>query len=186
MRGSPIVSNVTASSDHFFTTRKDISIDEREFYGETECLTFEAGNKVFVEHLNPVGEANHLVPLDELPTLHEAQLALTSLEPFKAVDLGSNPANPKNVHVSTMLSGGERAKMVDLLQKYKDVFAWHDDEMPGLEPALVADSLNVDPNMKLVVQPNRSFHPKVTLKIKEEVEKLLVAGFIKLTKKPTW
>ncbi|GLU15574.1 hypothetical protein SLE2022_320510 [Rubroshorea leprosula] len=58
--------------------------------------------------------------------------------------------------------------------------------MPGLDPTLVVHSLNVDPNMKPVVQPNRSFHPEVTLKIKEEVEKLLAAGFIKPTKKPTW
>ncbi|GLT96565.1 hypothetical protein SLE2022_141770 [Rubroshorea leprosula] len=57
--------------------------------------------------------------------------------------------------------------------------------MSGLDPTLVAHSLNVDPSMKSVVQPNRAFHPEVTLKIKE-VEKLLVVGFIKPTKKPTW
>ncbi|GKU89660.1 hypothetical protein SLEP1_g3773 [Rubroshorea leprosula] len=58
--------------------------------------------------------------------------------------------------------------------------------MPGLDPTLVAHSLNVDPSIKPIEQPNRAFHPEVTLKIKEKVEKLLVVGFIKLTKKPTW
>ncbi|GLT28219.1 hypothetical protein SLA2020_031680 [Shorea laevis] len=75
--------------------------------------------------------------------------------------------------------------MIGLLQEYKDVFAWHYDEMPRLNPALVVHSLNVDPSKKPIVQPNRVFHPKVTLKIKEEIEKLLAAGFIKPTKKPT-
>ncbi|GLU12424.1 hypothetical protein SLE2022_291070 [Rubroshorea leprosula] len=186
MRGSPIVSSLTASSDHFFfTTRKDISIDEPEFYDGTECLTLEMGNKVLVEHLNPASEADHLVPPNELPTLHEVKLALTSMEPLKAVDLASDQANPKNVHVSTMLSADERAKMVDLLREYKYVLAWNYDEMPGLDPALVLHSLNVDPNMKPVVQSNRAFHPEVTLKIKEKVEKLLATRFIKPTKKPT-
>ncbi|GLU06565.1 hypothetical protein SLE2022_235890 [Rubroshorea leprosula] len=165
--------------------KTDISIDERELYGGTECLTLEVGNKVLVEHLDPIGEADHLVSPDELPTLHEAQPTLISLEPLEAIDLESNPTNPKDMHVSTMLSVDERAKMVDLLREYKDVFTWHYEEMHGLDLALVAHSLNVDPNMKPVVQPNLAFHPEVTLKIKEEVEKLLAAGFIKPTKKPT-
>ncbi|GKV03858.1 hypothetical protein SLEP1_g16100 [Rubroshorea leprosula] len=152
LKGSPIVSSVTASSDHFFfTTRKNISIDEQEFYDGTEFLAFEVGNKVLVKHLNPAGEADHLVPPNELPTLHEAQPALTYLEPLKAVNLGSNLTNPKNVHVSAMLSVDKSAKIVDLLWEYKDVFAWHYDEMPGLDPTLGAHFLNVDPNMKLVV-----------------------------------
>ncbi|GKV49084.1 hypothetical protein SLEP1_g55853 [Rubroshorea leprosula] len=55
-----------------------------------------------------------------------------------------------------------------------------------LYEALVAHSLNVDTKVKPVVQPNRAFHQEVTLKIKEEIEKLLATGFIKLNKKPTW
>ncbi|GLT27572.1 hypothetical protein SLA2020_025590 [Shorea laevis] len=74
--------------------------------------------------------------------------------------------------------------MVDLLQDYKNVFAWHYDEMPRLNLALVAHSLNVDPSMNPVVQPNHVFHLEVTIKIK--VEKLLATGFIKPTKKLTW
>ncbi|GLU03910.1 hypothetical protein SLE2022_210810 [Rubroshorea leprosula] len=76
--------------------------------------------------------------------------------------------------------------MIVLLREYKDVFAWNYDEMLGLDPALVVHSLNIDPNMKPVVQPNRTFHLEVTLKIKEEVEKLWATRFIKPTKKPTW
>ncbi|GLU03906.1 hypothetical protein SLE2022_210770 [Rubroshorea leprosula] len=110
---------------------------------------------------------------------------LTSLESLEVVDLGDDPANPRHVHISTTLSADERAKMVNLLQEYKDVFAWNYDEMPGLDPTLVAHSLNVDPCMKPVVQPNRAFHLEVTLKIKEEVEKLLTTEFIKPVKKLT-
>ncbi|GKV15512.1 hypothetical protein SLEP1_g26299 [Rubroshorea leprosula] len=151
-----------------------------------ECLTLKVGNKILAKHLDSFGEADHLISPEELPTLHEAQPMLTSLESLKAINLGDDLANPKHVHISTTLSIDEKVKMINLLREYKDVFAWNYDKMLGLNPALVAHSLNVDLNMKPVVQPNRAFHPKVTLKIKEEVEKLLAAGFIKPTKKPTW
>ena len=44
-----------------------------------------------------------------------------------------------------------------LLKKYVDVFAWTYGEMLGLDPRLVVHSLNVDPGVKLVVQPARVF-----------------------------
>ena len=48
-----------------------------------------------------------------------------------------------------------------LLQKYRDVFAWTYDEMPGLDPELVVHSLNVDLGIRPVVQLARVFHTKV-------------------------
>jgi len=47
---------------------------------------------------------------------------------------------------------------VALLKKYLDVFAWTYDEMHGLDPGLVVHSLNVDPEVKSIVQPSRVFH----------------------------
>ncbi|GKV07168.1 hypothetical protein SLEP1_g18969 [Rubroshorea leprosula] len=191
MRGDPIASSATMPSDHsFLTTRKDTLTGERELYNRAECLTLEVGNKTIIKHLDSSGEIDHLIPPDDLPTLHEAQPTLTSLESLEVVDLGDDPANPKQMHISTTLSVDERVakrvKMINLLWEYKDVFVWNYDEMPRLDPALVAHFLNVDPNMKPVVQPNPTFHLEVTLKIKEEVEKLLATRFIKPTKKPTW
>ena len=52
-----------------------------------------------------------------------------------------------------------------LLEKYVDVFAWTYGEMLGLDPRLVVHSLNVDPGVKLVVQPARVFHTDVEAQI---------------------
>ena len=73
-----------------------------------------------------------------------------------------------------------------LLQKYRDVFAWTYDEMPGLDSGLVVHSLNVDPRIRLVVQPARVFHIEVEAQIIQEVKKLLTAGFIKPIQHPKW
>ena len=66
-----------------------------------------------------------------------------------------------------------------LFKKYVDVFAWTYGEMPGLDLGLVVHSLNIDPRVKLVVQPTRVFHTDVEAQITQEVKKLLVASFVK-------
>ncbi|GKV07206.1 hypothetical protein SLEP1_g19004 [Rubroshorea leprosula] len=102
----------------------DTSIDERSLSNRIECLALKASNEILAEHLDFSDEANHLIP--PKPTLHKAQPTLTSLEPLEAVDLGDDPTNPKHVHISTTLT-------------------------TGLDPTLVAHSLNVDPSMKCCV-----------------------------------
>ncbi|GKV11552.1 hypothetical protein SLEP1_g22800 [Rubroshorea leprosula] len=112
-----IVSSLTMPFNHlFFALKKDPLTDERFFFNEVECHTLEAGNKIFTEHLEFSSEANHLITLAKLPTLHEAQSTLTSLESSEAADLGDDLANPRHVHISTALSVEERAKMIDLLR----------------------------------------------------------------------
>jgi hypothetical protein len=51
--------------------------------------------------------------------------------------------------------------------------------MPGIDSGLVDHSLNVEPSIRLVVQPMRTFHTKVEAQITQEMKKLLAAGFIK-------
>ena len=51
--------------------------------------------------------------------------------------------------------------------------------MPGIDPAIIAHRLNVDPAHKPVVQKRRKFNPERYTTIKEEVRKLLTARFIR-------
>ena len=51
--------------------------------------------------------------------------------------------------------------------------------MLGLDPGLIAHTLNVDLQAKPVAQPAKIFHTEIEGKIVKEVQKLLAAGFIK-------
>ena len=73
-----------------------------------------------------------------------------------------------------------------LLKEYMDVFAWTYNEMPSLDPGLVVHALNVDPQVKPVIQPARVFHTDVETQITQEVKKLLAAGFIKPIQHLKW
>jgi ribonuclease HI len=111
---------------------------------------------------------------------------ITPKEDLEVINLSHDPGIDKPVSISTSLSAVERACFINLLKEYQDVFAWKYDEMPGIDPGLVAHSLNVEPGTKPVVQPARTFHTEVEAQITQEVKKLLTAGFIKPIQHPRW
>jgi hypothetical protein len=111
---------------------------------------------------------------------------ISAKEELEVIDLSSDPNIQRPVSISTSLSASERTQLVALLKEYQDIFAWQYNEMPGIDPALVAHSLNVEPGAKPIVQPMRTFHPEVEAQISQEVQKLLSAGFIKPIQHPRW
>jgi len=78
----------------------------------------------------------------------------------------------------------EKEQLVELLKKYEYIFAWTYDEMPGLDPRLAVNSLNVDLGTKPVIQLTRVFHTEVEAQVTQERKKLLVVGFIKPIQHP--
>uniref|UniRef100_A0A2N9FNQ7 Integrase catalytic domain-containing protein n=1 Tax=Fagus sylvatica TaxID=28930 RepID=A0A2N9FNQ7_FAGSY len=70
---------------------------------------------------------------------------ITPKEDLEVINLSHDPGIDKPVSISTSLSAVERACLINLLKEYQDVFAWKYDEMPGIDPGLVAHSLNVEP-----------------------------------------
>ena len=50
--------------------------------------------------------------------------------------------------------------------------------MSGIDPSIIVHEIKTYPNSKPVYQKLRQVHPQKAVAIKEEVEKLLEAGFI--------
>uniref|UniRef100_A0A2N9HYM4 Integrase catalytic domain-containing protein n=1 Tax=Fagus sylvatica TaxID=28930 RepID=A0A2N9HYM4_FAGSY len=111
---------------------------------------------------------------------------ISAKEELEVINLSSDPNVHRPVSISASLSVEERMHLVELLKEYQDVFAWQYDEMSGIDPKLVAHSLNVEPGTRPVVQPMRTFHLEVEAQITQEVKKLLLAGFIKPIQHPRW
>ena len=80
---------------------------------------------------------------------------------LEVLDLSNDPNIPRTTSINTNLSQLEKNQLVALLKEYADVFAWEYDEMPSLDPNLVAYALNVEPGVKPVRQPIRTFHPDI-------------------------
>ena len=105
---------------------------------------------------------------------------------LEVLDLSNDLNIPHTTSINTNLSQLEKNQLVALLKEFVDVFAWEYDEMPGLDPNLVAYALNVKLGMKLVIQPMRTIHPDIEAQIIKEVQKLLAASFIRPIEHPKW
>ncbi|KAL1299817.1 hypothetical protein AAHE18_18G135300 [Arachis hypogaea] len=106
-------------------------------------------------------------------------------DPLEEVDI-SNGDCPKPTFVSKMLPDDFKKEMVEILKEYCDYFAWDYAEMPGLNHELVEHQLPLKANIKPIKQPPRRFAPEVVQKIKEEIERLLKAKFIRTARYVNW
>jgi hypothetical protein len=95
-----------------------------------------------------VNEANALESADTAEPF-AADSTISAKEELEVINLSSDPNIHKPVSISASLSVEERMHLIELLREYQDVFAWQYDEMPGIDPELVAHSLNIYwPTMK--------------------------------------
>ncbi|KAL2252699.1 UNVERIFIED_CONTAM: hypothetical protein Sindi_0064600 [Sesamum indicum] len=105
-------------------------------------------------------EAEHLKPNNE----------------YKAVQL--EPDEPdKTTRIGASMGNGEMA-MVEFLRRNVDMFAWSPSDFTGIDPEIIVHRLNVDPAARPVQQRKRSFGSDKNEIIRQEVDKLLKAGYV--------
>ena len=114
----------------------------------------------------------------------ERDIQVMAKEELEEIDLKSDSQELRPISISANLTEKEKSELILLLKEFKDIFAWDYNEMPGLDPGLVAYMLNVDPEAKPVAQPAKIFHTEIEGQIVKEVQKLLAVGFIKSIQHP--
>jgi hypothetical protein len=68
--------------------------------------------------------------------------------------------------------------VIKLLRNYVDCFIWNYHEMSSLSLELVEHRFSIKSSFRPYKQPTRRFNPIIHDRVKEEVERLLDAGFI--------
>ncbi|GKV46151.1 hypothetical protein SLEP1_g53159 [Rubroshorea leprosula] len=85
----------------------------------------------------------------------------------------------RKTQIGTRLSPEERAELIAFLRANNDVFAWTSADMPGIPTSVCQHKLSTNSLKKPVAQKRRLFGGERLQAIKEEVTKLLQAGFIR-------
>ena len=101
------------------------------------------------------------------------------------MDLGTEEG-PKPLNVAKEMPREEKNVMIDLLTSFRDVFAWSYEDMRGLDPQLDQHQIHLSRDTKPVAQRRYRMNPNYAAKVKEEIDKLLRVGFIRLVKQATW
>ncbi|CAN6677874.1 unnamed protein product [Malus baccata var. baccata] len=106
-------------------------------------------------------------------------------DPLEVIELGTEE-DPRPIQISDLLESEDRAQIICLLQEFRDCFAWHYTEMPGLDATLVEHRMPIKEGYKPVTEAPRRMSKEIEEKVKVEIERLVKAGFIRPAKYVEW
>ncbi|RVW99982.1 Transposon Ty3-I Gag-Pol polyprotein [Vitis vinifera] len=94
-------------------------------------------------------------------------------------------ASPLNLALRTTNSN-YWVRRTKIPRQNHDIFAWAHSDMKGIHPSIASHRLNVFSTTRPVRQRIRRFHPDRQRIIRNEIDKLLEAGFIREVSYPDW
>ncbi|KAK8954187.1 hypothetical protein KSP39_PZI001996 [Platanthera zijinensis] len=132
------------------------------------------------------GEGEVLTPRGEDVAEWEEQSRLEAAEEVVEMEVLTQDGRVEKVRISGGLTPEDQGRMLECIQKNVDVFAWSAAEMPGIDADIVCHRLNLHPEARPIQQKRRSVTDKLAEPIREEVSKLLKAGFVSEIQYPGW
>ena len=149
-------------------TFKDSTEDEliSSFISEPSSVNSETFNH-FAAILEPESQQN----------MNNENLCQTALgNSSKSTTVEIEPG--KTLNINPDLTEDEKQKVIKLLQANKEAFAWDYTDMKGVSPELCTHRIYIKEGSRPVCQPQRRMNPNLREIVKEELQKLLNAGFI--------
>ena len=122
--------------------------------------------------------------IDEIDMRDEVSTRPEPSEELEPIQLDDHPEHL--AYVGSKLAEDLRSLLIRFLKQNKDVFAWKQEDMGGIDPVIITHKLSVNLSFKQVKQKRRSFAPERQKAINEEVGKLLQAGAIREVEYPEW
>jgi hypothetical protein len=119
--------------------------------------------------------------VDDFREVEKLGHGFTSANPLEEVDIG-NVAVPRPIFVNKNLDANYKAKLMENLKEYVDCFAWSYSEMPVLSRELVEHWLPIKDGFRPYKQSAWWFNLDIYNRVKEEINRLLEANFIR----PCW
>ena len=122
--------------------------------------------------------------MDELDMRDEVSTRPAPSEELEPVQLSDQPEHL--VYIGSKLTEDIKSPLIHFMKQNMEVFAWKQEDMGGVDRAVITHRLNVSPSFKPVKQKRRSFVLERQKAINEEVDKLLQAKAIKEVEYPEW
>ena len=156
-----------------------LTLDDRSL-GEIDVpLTVEwIRNRIF-ERLLPADETRNQLPWSEIRT----QLEEGDPDRIKSI---VNPTDYSKVetkegkafYLANALDSKDKQSYVSLLSEFSDVFAWSPSDLTGISPRLGEHRIDLVEGAVPIRQRQYRLNPRYSLMVKEDINRLLEAGFI--------
>uniref|UniRef100_A0A2N9I963 Reverse transcriptase domain-containing protein n=1 Tax=Fagus sylvatica TaxID=28930 RepID=A0A2N9I963_FAGSY len=171
----PLLQRVLSSDEITRKTSNDPHVSKID--NETNCL---------LDNMDNSDEEIEL-PSDILEALErQDEGSKPNIEELEIVNLADEGEEPREVKIGTRCATEQKEALITLLREFHEIFAWSYQDMPGLDTDIVVHKIPLKPECKPVKQALRRMKPEVILKIKEEVEKQLKAGFLSTVTYSDW
>ncbi|KAK8919324.1 hypothetical protein KSP39_PZI022022 [Platanthera zijinensis] len=102
------------------------------------------------------------------------------------VEILTEDGRKEKIKISGELTPQDQEEIWKCVEENIDVFAWSAADMPGVDADVACHRLDLDPGVRPIQQKKRAIASKMAGPIREEVEKLLRAGFISANRYPGW
>jgi len=109
----------------------------------------------------------------------------TEDEQLMKLNLGIN-GKPHMVKINAQLETSKVLEVEQLLKEFKDVFAWTYKDLKGIPPELTQHIIELDTTIPSTHQAKYRLNPNYATTIKQDIDKLLTAGFIEYVEEVTW
>jgi hypothetical protein len=95
--------------------------------------------------------------------------------------------DPKYLKLNIDLEGTTTTTTIeDLLQEFIDVFTWNYKELRGIPPHIVEHKIELETTIPPSHQVHYCMNPNYATVVKQDLDKLLAIGFIKLMEQVIW
>jgi hypothetical protein len=137
-----------------------------------------------VEHYR-VNKNDMCEVIEETEDLDKLGPGFMLADPLEEIDIGDGVMH-RPTFANKNLNADYKNNLVELLREYVDYFAWNYQEMPGLSRGLVEQRLPIKADFRPFKQHARRYNLLMYDQIKEEVDGLLKANFIKPCRYAEW
>ena len=108
---------------------------------------------------------------------------MTTLEEVNLV----SSTEPQIVKIAKDLAPKEQLALIGLFTDYQHIFAWsYSDTLKGLDPQYYQHQIHLQTYAGGVQQWRYRMNPNYSIKVKEEIDKLLHGEFIQPVERATW
>jgi hypothetical protein len=134
----------------------------------------------------PIQEGDNIRTPPQLPDFvidgADRVKAVVSPEDYQAVEVQPG----KTFHLGKSLAKAEKAEHMSLLSEFSNIFVWEPSDLTGIPTSLGEHRIELKERANPVRQRQYRLNPKYSAMVKEELEKLLEAGFIYPVNNTEW
>jgi hypothetical protein len=103
---------------------------------------------------------------------------MANISPTIKIDISIKDGVVEEITIGAACTLQEITTYKALFQEYRDIFSWSYTKIPGLDPSIIEHRIDTWHDITPVHQKQRPLHPSKAEAIKDEIDKLHVAGFI--------